>query len=234
MTKRIILLLMMVLLGWGAHAQTAEGRGTSYWDAIPVTFSTGKATFTDAHDTSTGPPWYYTGIYVPREGGNYKYTEGRAIYYRMEMLAEGDMIIHNWNDYGVGFTTIFLLRPTQPGEKEDWSEGDLSFKRVATFEQMDFLNPDFHPEELGMPEGASLGHAYLHVPKLPAGTYYVVTAGYKYMNGSVPNGQLRTTFIADLPSGIPDEPDVKPLEPNHSPVQYRYDSSGNRIKTIKE
>lgn len=70
---------------------------------------------------------------------------------------------------------------------EDWSEGDLYFKRVAMFEEMDFMSPDFNPVELGMPEGSSLGLAYLRVRNLPAGTYYIVVAGYKYMNASVPN-----------------------------------------------
>lgn len=235
MTKRIILLLLMAFFGWGVQAQTAEEHGTSYWDAIPVTFSSGKATFADIHDTSTGPPWYYSCRYVSsREDDTYRYTQGRAIYYRMEMSAAGDVVIHNWNSSRMGFSTIFLLRPAKQGEMEDWSEGDFYFKRVAMFEEGDFMSPDFDPIELGMPEGSSMGLAYLHIRNLPAGTYYIVTAGYKYMNGSTPNGQLGTTIIADLSSGIPDEPDIKPIEPNDSPVQYQYDQSGNRIKTIKK
>lgn len=55
----MILLLLMMLFGRESKAQAAEGCGTSYWDAIPVAFSVGKATFTDVRDTSTGPPWYY-------------------------------------------------------------------------------------------------------------------------------------------------------------------------------
>lgn len=234
MTKRIILLLMLVLFGWESQAQTTGGSGTSYWDPIQVTFSAGKSTFADVHDTSTGPPWYYTCRYIPRDGDTYKYTQGRAIFYRMETSAAGDVIIHNWNSYRMGFSTIFLLRPAKPDEMEDWSEGDLYFKRVAMFEEMDFMSPDFNPVELGMPEGSSLGLAYLRVRNLPAGTYYIVVAGYKYMNASVPNGQIGTTIIADLSPGIPGEPEVKPEEPNDCPAQYQYDQSGNRIKTIKK
>ena len=233
MTKRIILLLMLVLFGWESQAQTTEGSGTSYWDPIQVTCSSGKATFEDVRDTSTGPPWYYQCRYIPRDGDTYEYTQGRAIYYRMETSASGDVIIHNWNSYRVGFSTIFLLRPVKPGEMEDWSEGDLYFKRVATFEIGDCMSPDFNPEKLGIPEGVSLGLAYLRVRNLPAGTYYIVVAGFKGMNGSVPNGRLGTTNITDLSSIIPGEPEVMPEEPNDCPVQYQYDQSGNRIKTIK-
>lgn len=234
MTKRIILLLMMLLFGWGVKAQTPNGSGTSYWDPIPVTFSSGKATFADVHDTSTGPPWYYACRYVPRGDDTYRYTQGGAIYYRMETSAAGDVIIHNWNSYRMGFSTIFLLRSAKSGETEDWSEGDLCFKWVAMFEEMDFMSPDFDPVELGMPEGSSLGLAYLHVRNLPAGIYYIVVAGFKYMNGSVPNGKLGTTIIADLSPGIPDEPEILPEEPVNSLVQYQYDQSGNRTKTIRK
>ena len=69
---------------------------------------------------------------------------------------------------------------------------------------------------------------------LPAGTYFIITAGYKYMNGSVPNGELGITIIADLSPGIPDEPEILPEEPDNSPVCYQYDQSGNRIKTNKK
>ena len=80
---------------------------------------------------------------------------------------------------------------------------------------------------------ASHGAAYLHIPNLPAGTYFLIAAGYKGSNGSVRNGKIKTTIIADLSSGIPEEPDMKPEEINTCPIQYQYDQSGNRIKTIK-
>lgn len=76
----MILLLLMMLFGRESKAQAAEGCGTSYWDAIPVAFSVGKATFTDVRDTSTGPPWYYTCFYISGEGGTYKYTN--AVFHR--------------------------------------------------------------------------------------------------------------------------------------------------------
>lgn len=233
MTKKIILLLMMVLFEWELQAQTAKGNGTSYWDPVQVTFSAGKATFADVHDTSTGPPWYYRCRCLSKDG-SYQYTQGRAVHYQIELLAPGDLIIHNWNSFGVGFTTLFLLKPAESYETGEWLEGDLAFNRVATFEIGDFLSPDYHPEDFGIPEGVSDGRAYLHVHNLPAGIYNIVTAGYKYSNASVPNGILGTTIIADLSSSIPDEPEMKPEEPNDSPVQYQYDRSGNRIKTIKK
>lgn len=234
MTKRIILLLMLVLFGWESQAQITEGSGTSYWDPIQVTFSAGKATFADVHDTRTGPPWYYRCRYLSKEDGNYQYTQGRAVHYRIEILAPGDLIIHNWNSFGVGYTTLFLLKPAESDETAEWEEGDLLFNRVATFERCDFLSPDYHPEDFGIPEGVSDGRAYLHVRNLPAGTYHVITAGYKYSNASVPDGIIGTTIIADLSPGIPGEPEVKPEEPNDCPAQYQYDQSGNRIKTIKK
>lgn len=234
MTKRIIFLLLAALFGLLLRAQTVENYGTSYTDAIPIVFTAGKATFTDVRNTQGGPPWYNSCRYVSKEDGTYRYTQGGAIYYRMDTSAPGDVIIHNWNSNRMGFSTIFLLQSIKSEELSDWSEGDLAFKRIATFEERDFLSPDFDPVELGMPEGSSMGLAYLHVRNLPADTYYIVVAGYKYMNGSVPNGQLGTTIIANLSSGIPDEPGVKPEEPNNSPIQYQYDLSGNRIKTIKK
>ena len=43
---------------------------------------------------------------------------------------------------------------------------------------------------------------------------------------------IQTTVIADLVPSIPDEPNLKPESPNYSPIQYQYDNSGNRVKTI--
>lgn len=234
MIKRIIILLLAAFMIHELQAQTLEKYGTLYDDAIPVAFSKGKNVFTDLRDTSTGPPHYYPCRYVPRDGTTYSYTQGGAIFYQMELASAGDVIIHNWNSYRMGFSTIFLLRLTKSGEKKDWSEGGYSFKRVLTFEPGDFMSEGFDPVELGMPEGASLGLAYIRVRNLPAGIYFIVTAGYKYMNGSVPNGKLGTTIIADLSSTIPDEPETTPEDPNNCPIQYQYDSSGNRIKTIKK
>ncbi|WP_420187669.1 hypothetical protein M1B74_03605 [Bacteroides pyogenes] len=241
MMKRVLFLLLAALFALKLQAQTDLNCGISYEYAVPVTFSSGKTTFTDIRDTRVGPPYYAPYRYVPRadtyipsNDTAYTYTQGRAVYYRMELPVAGDVIIHNWNSYRMGFSSIFLVRPVKPGETKDWGEGIYSCKRVATFEPGDFLSPDFNPIELGMPNNSSLGLAYLHVRNLPAGTYYIVSAGYKYMNGSVPDGQLGTTVIVGKCSDVPDEPDIKPEEPNNCPIQYRYDRSGNRIKTIKQ
>lgn len=229
MTKRLILLLMLVLFGWECRAQTTEKNGTYYYDAIPVTFGIGKMTFTDVRDTQKVPPWYGNFIYMPKGSSHYQKTEGRAVFYRMEIPVSGDVIVHNWNSR-MGFSSLFvyrLLSELQP-------DSDVDIEEVAIFEEGDFMSPDFDPEELGIPEGVSPGLAYLHLKNLSAGTYFIITAGYKYSNGSVPNGELRTTIIADLSPGIPGEPEMKPEGPNDSPVQYQYDQSGNRIKTIKK
>ena len=121
-----------------------------------------------------------------------------------------------------------------------WSDAvknELCFQEKAQIvgcELSRVCEPDFDPEKLGIPEGASHGLAYIHLKNLPAGTYFIITAGYKYMNGSVPNGELGITIIADLSPGIPDEPEILPEEPDNSPVWYQYDQSGNRIKTNKK
>lgn len=228
MTKRMILLLLAALFGLGLQAQTEEKDGTYYYDAIPVTLGIGKTTFTDMRDTRQSPPWYNNFIYQPRGSDHYKRTQGHAVFYRMEMPVSGDVIIHNWNSW-LGYTTLFvyrLLSEIQPGS-------DMDIEDVATFEENDFLSPDFNIKELGIPD-AFWGLAYLHLKNLPAGTYYIVTAGYKYSNASVPDGKLRINIIADLPPNIPPEPEIKPAKPDTSLVQYHYDLSGNRIKTIKK
>lgn len=234
MIQRILLSLLAALFGVGLQAQTIEETGGWYGGAIPVVCSPGKTTFADVRNTQVGPPWYSTCPYKPRESEEYKYTQGKAVFYRMETAAPGDVIIHNWNSRGVGYTTLFLLRPALPGETEDWYTGDFYLKRVATFEELDFMSPDFDPVALGMPEGASWGNAYLRVRNLPAGTYYIVAAGYKYSNASVPNGQLGTTIITELSTEAPGEPSLIPELPNNCPVQYNYDSSGNRTKNLKK
>lgn len=229
MIRRITLTLLIIFFGLGLQAQTVEKNGTHYYDAIPVSFDIGKTTFTDIRDTRISPPWYSDFVYQPKGSDTYRRTQGRAVYYRMEIPVSGDVIIHNWNSR-MGFSSLFvyrLLSEIQQGKVED-------IEPVAMFEEGDFLSPDFNPEELGIPEYASRGLAYLHLKNLPAGTYFIITAGYKYMNGSVPNGELGITIIADLSSTIPDEPETTPEDPNNSPIQYQYDSSGNRIKTIKK
>lgn len=236
MTKRFLFLLVAALFALALPAQTEKYTGRFYDEAIPISFSPGKSTFTDVRNTAKRPSpesYYYYYRYIPLGSTTYKYTGGKALYYKMELSHSGNVIIHNWNSTGVGYTSLFLLRPTKPGEEEDWAEGDLSLKWVASFEELGFLNPDFNMEELGIPP-AYWGYAYLNVRNLPAGTYYVVTAGYKYSNASVPDGGLGITIMADLAFNIPSEPVVKPEEVNNCPVQYQYDLSGNRTKTTKK
>ena len=238
--KRIQLIVLALLYGLAARAQTTEKYGTFFDDAIPITLSGNKSTFTDRRNTDkkpSGSHFYYIFRYIPSQGSEYRYTQGKAVYYQLDLPLPGNLIIHNWKtDYsaGPGYTTLHVLRKTQKGETEDWSEGELSFKWVATFEEHDFMDPGFDPISLGMPEGASSGQAYLSIPNLSTGTYYIVTAGYKYSNGSIPNGTIQTTVIADLVPSIPDEPELKPERPNYSPIHYQYDASGNRVKTIQK
>lgn len=232
MIKRIIFLLLAVLLGLGLQAQTVQKPGGYYTNAIPVSFSPGKSTFTDVRDTREGLPWYYYFIFIPKAGGDLHRTQGNAVYYKMDLATSGNLIIHNWNSMYMGFTTLFLLRPAKPDETPDWTDGNYSLKRVMSFEENEFTSPEYNPEEIGFPPDSFLGYAYLRARNLSAGTYYVVSAGYKYSNGSSPNGNLCTTIIADLSDEIPGEGDIKPEEPNNNPVQYQYDLSGNRIKTI--
>ena len=237
---RIQLIVLTLLYGMTVQAQTIEKYGTFFNDAIPVVLSGNRSIFTDKRNTDEKPSvkhYYYNFRYIPLQGNEYSYTQGKAVYYQLDLPLPGNLIIHNWKtDYsaGPGYTTLHVLRKTQKGETEDWSEGELSFKWVATFEEHDFMDPGFDPISLGMPERASSGQAYLSIPNLSTGTYYIVTAGYKYSNSSIPNGIIQTTVIADLVPSIPDEPELKPEKPNYSPMQYQYDESGNRVKTIQK
>lgn len=229
MTKRIILLLILALSCWKSQAQMVEKNGTYYDDAIPVVLDVGKSIFTDVRNTREFPPYYNNFWYKPEGSDTYKCTQGRAIFYRMETSAPGDILIHNWNSR-MGFSTIFVYRLLSEIEPDS----DVNIEFVEAFEEEDFSSPDFNPERFGIPENVSRNLAYLYLKSLPAGTYFIITAGYKFSNASSPNGELGTTIIAGLSLGIPGEPEVKPEEPNDSPVQYLYDQSGNRIKTIKK
>lgn len=229
MTKRILFILLAVFFGMRLQAQTDEKDGTTYVAAVPVVPGIGETKFTDVRDTENGPPWYYNYLYKTEGSDAYQRTQGRAVYYRLEMPMTGDVIIHNWNSL-LGYSTIFVERLIS----EDHPESGIITEDVARFNEGDFLSPDFHPEDLGLPEYVSPGLAYLHLRNLPAGTYLIITAGYKYTNASQPNGKLRTNIIADLSPGIPDEPELMPEQPNNCPVQYRYDASGNRIKSLKK
>lgn len=147
--KRIQLIVLALLYGLAARAQTTEKYGTFFDDAIPITLSGNKSTFTDRRNTDkkpSGSHFYYIFRYIPPQGSEYRYTQGKAVYYQLDLPLPGNLIIHNWKtDYsaGPGYTTLHVLRKTQKGETEDWSEGELSFKWVATFEEHDFMDPGF-------------------------------------------------------------------------------------------
>ena len=109
MTKRIIFILLAVFWGLGLQAQTVEKDGTYYYDAIPVTFDIGKMIFTDVRDTRKVPPWYNSFIYMPKGSSHYQKTQGNAVFYRMEIPASGNVIVHNWNSR-MGFSSLFVYR----------------------------------------------------------------------------------------------------------------------------
>ncbi len=226
MTKRLLFLCMLLLLGWESKAQEDEKRGSYYYDAIPIVLNSTLTEFTDVRNTEMA--WYSSFIYQPDGSTEYKRTGGNAVFYRMENPVNRDVIVHNWNSR-LGFSTIFVYRILS--EPVQGSRVDI--ETVAVFEVMDFLKPGFNPEELGIPPTASPGLAYLHLKNLPPGSYFIVTAGYRYMNGSRPNGELGITVWAESPHGIPEEPAVKPERPNTCRIQFNYDLSGNRNKTIQ-
>ena len=83
-----------------------------------------------------------TSVILPPQGNEYRYTQGKAVYYQLDLSSPGNLIIHNWKtDYsaGPGYTTLYVLKKAQEGEAGDWSEGELSFKWVATFEEHEFF-----------------------------------------------------------------------------------------------
>ena len=142
MTKRIIFILLAVFWGLGLQAQTVEKDGTYYYDAIPVTFDIGKMIFTDVRDTRKVPPWYNSFIYMPKGSSHYQKTQGNAVFYRMEIPASGNVIVHNWNSR-MGFSSLFvyrLLSELQP-------DSDVNIEEVEIFEEGDFMSPDFDPEK---------------------------------------------------------------------------------------
>lgn len=227
MKKRIILFIVMAsLICSGVFAQNPPKHGLGFIDAIPITLSVGKSSFSDTRNTSEAAYGQYR--YLSPRTGTYEVTEGCAVYYRLQTTANGDIKIHNWGSE-TAFTTLFLVAPIHPNEEPEWGYNSDAMYTVAMFERGDTYDFD----EVGIPEHVSHGTAYLHVSNLPAGTYFIIAAGYKGSNGSVRNGNIQTNVIADLHYGIPEEPEMKPQKPNNCPMQYQYDLSGNRRKTIK-
>ena len=143
--KRVQLIVLTLFYGLTMQAQTIEKYGTFFDDAIPVVLSGNRSIFTDKRNTGEKPPgayYYYNFRYIPPQGNEYRYTQGKAVYYQLDLSSPGNLIIHNWKtDYsaGPGYTTLYVLKKAQEGEAGDWSEGELSFKWVATFEEHDFF-----------------------------------------------------------------------------------------------
>lgn len=78
-------------------------------------------------------------LYKTEGSDAYQRTQGRAVYYRLEMPMAGDVIIHNWNSL-LGYSTIFVERLIS----ESHPESGIITDDVARFNEGDFLSPDFH------------------------------------------------------------------------------------------
>ncbi|QIU93568.1 hypothetical protein [Bacteroides faecium] len=230
MKKRILFFIVMLfLLHVVLYAQDPEKTGAWVGDAIPVTFTAGQSTFTDTRNTTDYRLYDSYGYRSPFTG-EVEWTEGGAVFYRLQTETNGDIIINNWGS-DVAFSSLFLVTPIDPlKEPIDGLTCDL-VRNVAMIYPWDYISVD-PPSDF--PGWISRGQAYLHVSDLPAGIYYIISAGYKGSNASKPDGNVRTNITLKLQRRIPDEPSVQPEEPNNSSVQYRYDLSGNRVKNIKK
>lgn len=227
--QNLFFILMAFILCSGMHAQEQEKDGSSLPNATPITFSSGQVSFTDVRNTEEGPPWYYIYEYCSPSSGQYRWTEGRVVFYRFETKTKGDFIIHNWGS-GLGGTNLFLATPLDPSTPPEPDEYNYPVNMVAMSEAGSYHILD----ELNAPEYALETQGYIHIHDLPAGIYYIITGGYKASNASSRNGIIRTTITGSLAGETPEDPGLQPEHPNNNPVQYQYDLSGNRIKTIKK
>ena len=110
---RIQLIVLTLLYGMTVQAQTIEKYGTFFNDAIPVVLSGNRSIFTDKRNTDEKLSWthyYYKFRYIPLQGNEYSYTQGKAVYYQLDLPLPGNLIIHNWKtDYSVGrVITLFM------------------------------------------------------------------------------------------------------------------------------
>lgn len=173
-----------------ASAQNTEKMGRSFWDAIPISLTSGEPSFTDIRDSDwhnySCYPYYY-----PEDGKLYN-TYGSAIFYRLNLEYTSDITIHNWESPEVNCSTIFVVAPNDPYTNPGFNYNCDSVHNAALF--LGGVVEDF--ESLNAPPGTSCVLGYLHVNRLSPGTYYIITAGSTYMNGSVPNGLIRTTVTA--------------------------------------
>ena len=225
--KRKILFILFMCVGYiCVYAQGKDG--SSYYNAIPIMIQNNRFSFFDTKNTAvaTGA---YTPYYQEFPDGSYRWTEGKVVYYRFETTREGDFIIHNWGS-GLKCTNLFLVTLINPSIIPEPMAFSYPVFTLASFEKGDFYLPD--DQELS--EDFSGMQGYIYVPSLPAGIYYIIAGGWKGGNMGMADGNIRTTLIASFSNAVPPEAPLLPESVNLSPVQYKYDLSGNRIKTIKK
>lgn len=225
--QNLFFILMAFILCSGMRAQEPVKDGSSFLNAIPVTISSGQVSFTDMQNTEEGI--YYTYPYYSPTFEQYMWTEGRVVFYRLETKTKGEFIIHNWGS-DLGCTTLFLVTPLDPTLEPELDSAAYPVDMIGISDKYAYHNL----EELNAPDYALPNMGYIHVKDLPAGVYYIITGAYKCGNVDVRNGNIRTTITGSLAGETPEDPGLQPEHPNNSSVQYQYDLSGNRIKTIKK
>ena len=86
-SSRVQLIVLTLFYGLTMQAQTIEKYGTFFDDAIPVVLSGNRSIFTDKRNTGEKPPgayYYYNFRYIPPQGNEYRYTQGKAVYYQLD------------------------------------------------------------------------------------------------------------------------------------------------------
>lgn len=207
-TKKRFLLYLILTVFFGSISQ-AQSPGSSFKEAIPVEFSSENTVFTDTKDTRDYD--YYNYQYRLEENGKFTYTDGSVVFYRLQITEEESITIHNWGSPTLGFSTIFLVEPKDPTVIPDY-EYNCDFVTDVALSKM---GDRYDLEKLNAPTDACEGQGYIHLERLPAGTYYIITGGYKGSNGSMNNGLLRTTVILGSNSTDPEKPDPEEPDPDN-------------------
>lgn len=225
MRQKIILMLLFMCTSYsGIYAR--EKDGSSYYNAIPIEIRDHRFSFSDMRNTAT-VSGAYAPYYQQLSDDSYEWTDGKVVYYRFETTRTGDFIIHNWGS-DLNCTNLFLVSPVDPSIRPEPMSFSYPVFTVEAFESGDF----YDPVDLYAPEYARGMQGYIHAQDLPAGVYYIIAGGYKGGNMGVRDGNIRTTLVASLNYEMPPEPPLLPDYANVSTIQYQYDLSGNRIKTI--
>ena len=194
--------------------------GYSFDSAIPVEFPPGQSSFTDMCDTNYFG--FYPYAYYSERHGRLIYTDGSAVFYRLQTTREESVTIHNWGSPSLGFTTLFLVEPIDPDAVPGGEYNCDSVYNVALSD----VGACYDLEALQAPTSMTTeNQGYIHIDRLPAGVYYIIAAGYKGSNGSVNNGFLQTTVTLHL--SVPEEPEV----PDEH-VMVTPSSDHNYIETI--